>query len=211
MTRVGIRVVVAGVVGVLTLLLSSGLATACDCPEANVDRQAEESDVVVRGNVEAIELDTGEDAAGSLNTYTVSVTRVWKGDVGAELTFDTARDVDSCGLVGIEEGQDIVLFAVGDAESLSANSCSGTAVATEELVAQVGERLGDGTVPEGAGDANPVPGDESGWGLPTAIAAVAVLGAVVVYARRIVRRRKEAEEFAHEAVRHSDTPVEPEG
>lgn len=204
------RLVTIGLFGLLSLLLGVGVAAACDCAELTIEQQVDGADVVARVSVENIDRSAVLNSSADPVTYTVVAARVWKGDAPARFSFTSALDGASCGIEGIEEGQELLLFAHQGDEGLTSSLCSGTTVATEEVVAQVTAHMGEGSMPEGVAEDVTAPGLERGWGLPIAIAVLAALAAAAIYARRYLRRRRETEEFAADAVRHSDTPLEPD-
>lgn len=194
MFRVGIRTLVGLVTGLLTLILGAGIAFACSCADLSVEEKADHAEVIARVHVDTMDLPQGDNG---LVTYHVTASRVWKGEVPMRFAFVSALHGASCGLEGMHEGHDLLLFArVGtgvpgfDTDGLATNSCSGTTVADAGELALITGLLGEGKVPTDTGDESAAPGEPglwlAGWGVPAAIALIVVLVAVLV--RRQLRR-----------------------
>ena len=196
MTRVGVRALLVLVAGLLAALLGAGPAAACSCADLSLEEQVDSADVVARVLVDRVEQPRVD---GGRVVYHVSATRVWKGDVPMRFSFLSEQYGASCGLEGVLEGQDLLLFARGGGEGLpsqepavlTSSLCSGTEVATAGLVAQLTGLLGEGAVPVDGGDEQP--GNETGlgwgWLLPAGVAVLAAIGLVLVLVRRRPRRR----------------------
>lgn len=145
--RVLIGLFAALIVGVIGALP----AAACSCATLPIATHVENADLVVRGEVTGVE----NPAMGAENMalYTVTVTTVWKGPIVPDsrvVTVMSSANGASCGLEGIEEGADIVLFAQATDASNSkaiasweANLCGGTGAASN-LVPKVEAELGAG-------------------------------------------------------------------
>lgn len=184
MTRAVARLLSALVTGIVAVLLGAGVAAACDCADLPLEEQAAQADVIARVVVE--EIDSPENPSSSADpvTYTVAASAVWKGDVASRFTFSSALSGASCGLEGIQQGQDLLLFATEAADGLTSSLCSGTSVATEEQVAALTDLLGEPAAPVGGAAVPEVTGAGGGWLLPAGIAVVAGVGVVAVYVRR---------------------------
>lgn len=189
MARVASRILISLVTTAVAVLLGTGIAAACSCALSSVEEQVEAADVVARVLVTRVER-PDDPSSAALATYTARTSTVWKGEVPAEFTFTSAAYGESCGIEGIDEGADIVLFAHG-AREFSTTVCSGTAIATEELVLSVSDLLGDGVEPAAAEPVPEAPGDEEGWLLPAGIAVLAGIGVILVYTRRYLRNKAE--------------------
>ena len=93
-------------------LVATSSASACSCALASVDEYVEYADVVARVVVEDIELPEGEPySSNDPATYTLRPTHLWKGDISGVFTVFSAVSGASCGLEGIAEGDDIVVFS----------------------------------------------------------------------------------------------------
>lgn len=169
------RFLLGSLVGLFAMVLGTSVAVACSCVEMSTAEHVEEADVVARVIVEHVNMPVAGATDGQLASYTMRPTHVWKGDVISQFKVSSEPDGAACGLEGILEGQELVVFANVVEETFSANLCGGTAPASEALVAEVSEAAGPGV----AVDADP--GDRPGeWVLPTltAAAAVALIGGV---------------------------------
>lgn len=173
-------------VGVLALLLGSGVAVGCSCAAQTTAEHVAEADVVARVVVERVSIPETDANEDQMATYSMLPTYVWKGDVVSLFTVSSERDGASCGLEGISVGDDVVVFATRNNDGLTANLCGGTAQASDVLVAELLDVAGPGE----AVDA--VPGDEPGaWIAPTvaALVGVGLVGGVLVVFWILPRRR----------------------
>lgn len=126
------------------LLIAPPAALACSCAEPDTEQLLGYADTVAVGELTAIEppparADGNFDSSDRV-TYTASVETVLKGDPDQPLVFRSASHGASCGLEGMQVGQDYVFF-VRDGES---TLCDGTARATEQLIAEVEAVTGPG-------------------------------------------------------------------
>ncbi len=131
------------------LLLGSGAAVALGaapaqaaCPPTGPDlgHQAKAADAVFSGRV------ASRTAAAGKVTYTVSVDRVYKGDVhAAQVSVGTAATAKACGIPSLREGGHVVFFATGSADTLAVVRGGGTHGATSAFVASVTDLLGEGS------------------------------------------------------------------
>lgn len=182
MLSAGVRTVLAFVTGLVVAVLGSGVAAACSCPVGTAEEHAEWASVVALVHVDRMEL-PNSGFSGADVVYQVTASRAWKGDVPLRFSFVSAQSGASCGLEGITEGQDLLLFArLGEGDRLTASLCGGTSAASEALVAEITALLGEGTVPIDTGEqpASALPG----WILPVTIGAVIAAGVVTVLVRR---------------------------
>lgn len=154
----------------LTTFLAALPALACSCALLTTQEYVDNADVVARVTVERIELPQGGTVSSNdATTYRVQPTHLWKGDVAGVFTVFSAVSGASCGLEGITEGSDIVLFAYeasdgilpDDLEGLQTDLCSGTAPADAALVAEVTDVLGDGKPVDAASEDEGAPDADS--------------------------------------------------
>jgi hypothetical protein len=142
----------------VTLCTSAGLvvltqvpAVACSCVAATTAEHVERADAVFTGTLTGIEqTNPGDDdviSSGDPVFYTFDVDDTFKGDSG-DGVVESVRDGATCGLEGMQVDQTYVVFA-GDSTSggLHADLCSGTAVASPRLIAEVGAALSPATEP----------------------------------------------------------------
>jgi len=152
-----LRTVLAAIVAATGLVLAAPApAFACSCVAADAPQFVRWADVVVLGEVREITPPPESEQVGSADpvAYTVAADEVLKGDVGATVEVISARYGASCGLEGIEEGDDYVVFAAyqdigGEpTDELWASLCGGTAPASDSYVAEVEAVTGPGHPPE---------------------------------------------------------------
>ncbi len=178
---------VAGVLATLmALVLATAVSAACSCAPRTTAEHVAEADVVARVVVERVSIPDLEANDRQLATYTFRPTYVWKGDVVSLFKVDSEPTGGACGLEGIQEGSELVVFATQSADGLAANLCGGTAPASERLVGDLLDVIGTGV----AIDAEP--GEEPGtwvWPAITGLAAVLIVGGAVVYWWVLPRRR----------------------
>ena len=137
---------------------------------------AAQADVVARVIVERVNIPQAGATDGQLATYMMRPTYVWQGDVISQFKVSSEPSGAACGLEGIAEGEDLVVFANKVEDGWSANLCGGTAPASEALVAELLDVVGPGV----AVDAEP--GERPGaWVWPTvaAVAGVLLIGGVL--------------------------------
>lgn len=141
------------VLAVLSLLLTGmGLVTsqapavACECARGDVPAQARRADVVLAGTVTDVASERVNDRPRIVRlTYTVDVERVWQGMVSRETARITSSGgAAACGLGTVPVGRRHVFFATARGSALSTSACSGTAVASDALLAEVRDALGEG-------------------------------------------------------------------
>ncbi len=181
------RILLGTLTALLSLVLGTSVAAACSCAGQTTAEHAADADLVARVVVESVTIP--EDGANSeqLAAYTMRPTYVWKGDVVSQFKVFSESSGASCGLEGIAEGQDLVVFAQKTDDGWSATLCGGTTLATEPLVVELLDVVGPGV----AVDADPA-GKPGAWVWPTITAAIAItiVGGVVVYWWILPRRRK---------------------
>lgn len=201
-TLLTVPLAVAGLV-----LGTAGPAAACSCVTADTAEFVRMAEVVFRGTLTGRD---GPDEVGGWSSstdpvvYTFEVAEVFEGEVAATAEVSSAVLGASCGLEGMEDGREYLVFAGHDdlfgkeTDVLHANLCGGTGGAGDARVAEVEEITGPGRPPAGdpatptsAGGAapgtpvaDPPPPAEAGlgmwiWGsglLAAVVAATAVVG-----------------------------------
>lgn len=164
------RLLLSSLAGVLAVVFGASAAAACSCVERSTAEHAAEADLVARVVVEAVNIPVPGTTDGQLAAYTVRPTYVWKGDVVSQFKVTSEPSGASCGLEGIVEGQDLVVFADEANGGWSADLCGGTAPASERLVAELLADVGPGVAVDA--DAGSRPGK---WVWPTVASAASVL------------------------------------
>ncbi|MGV8847565.1 hypothetical protein [Tessaracoccus sp.] len=170
----------------LATILASSVAVACSCVEQTTAENAAGADLVARVTVERANIPESGATSSQLAVYTMRPTHVWKGDVVSQFKVSSQASGASCGLEGITEGQDLLLFAQESEEGWTAHLCGGTTVASEPLVAELLDVVGPGVAVDAA------PGDTPGewiWPTVTAVSALAVITAVILWWWVLPRRR----------------------
>lgn len=188
-----------GVMCCVLLFLFAGMtfspqqAAACSCaaPPPVAD-DMERKTAVFAGKV----MDIAEPRSGvvqssaDLRTVLFEVTRAWKGVETTQVVVHTARSEESCGYEGFAVGQEYVVFAYGNEDSLKTGLCERTkpvAAAAEEL-----EQLGSAYVPSQRVDLASAPPfqDNSTMRIGLWAGAIAVLLlAIVLWVRKRLARK----------------------
>ena len=144
------------VAGAGLVLVASAPAFACDCATADARHSVKQADLVLVGEVTevtpppAAEMMSSSDPA----TYTLAVDAVFKGASPATLDVLSPVSGASCGLEGVEEGRDYLVFAAfrdirGKKQARPwAFLCGGTAPASAVEVAEVEAVTGPATTAE---------------------------------------------------------------
>lgn len=186
MTRLA-RFLTGLLVGMLGLLLGTGVAVACDCAALTISEYFADADVVARVVVEGVTMPEGESNPEQMASYTVRPTYVWKGDVVSQFEVNSAVSDTECGLGGIIEGDDLVLFARQSEEGFTASSCGGTAPGSQALVAKMLDEVGTGVAVDALPDDKP-----GAWVVPAVTGAIAltVVGGLVLWWWVLPRRRR---------------------
>jgi hypothetical protein len=124
-------------------------AHACTCASATTQSQTKDANDVFSGTITAVMSARKTDGQrGATVTYDVEVDRVYKGDVStSEVQVTSGRSSGSCGLGQLVADKRYVFFAQSDGTDLSADSCGGTARASDQLVSKVERLLGNGRGP----------------------------------------------------------------
>ncbi len=144
-----------GVALALTLLLSGLLvaltgapASACSCVRADVEKSAENADVVLSGTVVKTDRERVEPGRPNRDklTLTVSVDRVYKGTITRDtVEVSASANTGACGLGALPDDQRYFVFAFARGSDLSTNACTGTNRATSDYTEEVRAALGEGT------------------------------------------------------------------
>lgn len=174
-------------VGLLALLVGTGVAAACSCAEATLSEHMADADVVARVVVEKVKIPEEGASSEQEASYTMRPTYVWKGDVVSQFKVNSAVTGAECGLEGIVEGDDIVVFAQQSEEGFTANVCGGATRATDAFVAQMLDEVGTGVAVDA--DVEDKPGE---WVIPAVAGAVAlaVVAGLVLWWWVLPRKRR---------------------
>ncbi len=171
----------------VALILPSATAVACSCAVMTTSEHVDNADVVARVIVERVNIPNMEANEDQLATYTFRPIHVWKGDVVSQFKVVSEPTGAACGLEGITEGSDLVVFATREDEGLSADLCGGTTTANEALVAELVDVVGAGVA------VDTEPDDEPGswvWPAVTAVVALGLVGGVLLTWWAVPRRRE---------------------
>ncbi len=136
---------------VLAVTMAGGASYAArDCTEPAPAEAMGSAEVVFTGVVRSSE------SSGLYFVSTVEVDRVYKGEVTtAEVRVRTGTG--KCGLGQLSADERYVVMAQADGDSWLARPNSGTAVATDSLLAQLQSVLGAGTAPVTVEPEQPTP------------------------------------------------------
>lgn len=161
-------------------------AAECICEEMSTAEHAAAANLIARVVVERVNLPVPGTTDGQPATYTMRPTYVWKGNVVSQFKVASEPSGKACGLEGIVEGQDLVLFANDTGNGWSATQCGGTTTANETLVAELLEVVGPGVAPNTNPDGQP-----GAWVWPTVAATASVLLLGYIVTRWWIRPRKQ--------------------
>ncbi|MBB1510316.1 hypothetical protein [Tessaracoccus sp. MC1756] len=168
-------------------------AAACSCVAQSVTEHAESADLVAEGVVVGVDRPENPQTSMDDATYTVELTRLWKGPEAPQVAVLSPVSGASCGLEGLSEGMTIALFSRDDNGVWRSDLCDGTGPMTEAMAAELSAAEGEPTVLTPSADSStaPSPGPDNGSPavLYTAlgVAGVALLALVVL---GWVRRRR---------------------
>lgn len=158
------------------VVLGQAPALACPADTGTTQTHVKDATDVFTGTV--------SDVARHSSTvvYTVEVDRVYKGEVAtSQVKVATSASSRGCGLPDLASGRPYVFFAAPDGSRLATDQRTGTATASEKLVAQVERLLGDGHDP-----VPPAPRTAHltrvGDAAPTSLTRLAAPGAALVLA-----------------------------
>lgn len=196
-----VRIVLAALLGGLSfVLLTAAPSVACSCAGMSTAEHVEWSDVVVAGTIDSRE-ESDVPAVTSTVAYAVTVAATFKGEADGTIEVISHGDGASCGLEEIRLGEDYVVFAkhqtiMGEpSDRLWTSLCSGTALATPQLAAEVEAAAVDGPSPpstatpmsvEAEDTVAPIADQEDaaevggGWAGPAFFVGVAVLAGVAI-------------------------------
>lgn len=167
-------------------VLTAPAAHACSCAGVTPAEQLAAADLVVEGRVTAVT------EAGRERTYTLAVTRSWRGSQNDVVTVRTKRDEAECGTTLSDDPQIVLARASG--ETWTTGLCDGRVLTGDGRLGpitaqQVESELGQGT-PSGGDVSEPVPPydevvTESGYGLlPWFLGGAVLLGGLALLVRR---------------------------
>ncbi len=123
-------------------------ASACSCIVSTTQEKADRAELVGQGTVVGVERPADVVSSEDGTVYTIELDRIWKGDATTRIEVQSPTSSASCGLEGLTEGMEIVLFA-GHGDSYGeqtagwhANVCGGTGPVDEQVTADLDEALG---------------------------------------------------------------------
>ena len=124
-------------------------AQAPECPSIDVEAHTKAALAVFTGTVTKVVRQTRTDGqTGALYLHTVTVSRVYQGDVRTEtVQVQTDRNRLQCSLGELATGEDYMFFVSGTGAPWLASGISGTRPANSSVVASVEELLGQGKPP----------------------------------------------------------------
>lgn len=175
----------------------SPASAACD-PAGPLAGDLEQAGAVFSGKVTAAQ----KGAAGAPTTYTVTVQRVYRGQIESEVTVLSPAAAANCGLVGVRIGQDWMFLGTSSPAGILVESDEGSRPATAAVTRLVRQQLGVGRTPIPVEpSAEPVApeltrvaddGAIEFWPLAMPGALLALAGLVVLAAARALGRPKES-------------------
>ncbi|GAA4895111.1 hypothetical protein GCM10025789_10680 [Tessaracoccus lubricantis] len=171
-------------------------AMACSCADLSIAEKAQSADLVAEGVV--VGVDRPENAVSSADdaTYTVELTRLWKGPDVPQVAVLSALEGPSCGLEGISEGTTIALFSRDDGGVWRSNLCDGTGPISESTIGEITAALGEPSAltPRAPESTTPSPGGDTGSpALPYTALIVAGAGLAALLVIRWWLRRRAAQ------------------
>lgn len=181
--RIGRILLLALVAAASVVVLVPSTAFACSCSSDSWAGHVDNADLVVRGTIKDRDAPLFADLRSDDSvTYTVAVSKVFKGESGGAILVESAGSGASCGLE-VEVGRDYVLFAnAGTKGVYDANLCGGTSRATASSIAKTSAITGRATPPD---KSTAAPADAPSMAaLAVGGFAAAVLGAGFVVLRR---------------------------
>lgn len=140
-----VRMLVAGLLAACGLVLvTPSTSYACSCAGGTQSDFVDWADVLFTGTLTDIEPPPQRELMSSTdpNTYTFIVHRVFEGEAGLATEVESAMSGASCGLEGMEVGEEYVVFATHHRGALVSGLCSGTGRAGPGLVEQLEQLTG---------------------------------------------------------------------
>lgn len=181
-------VLVVLVCSVMQVVVGAGPALACSCAYAQPRIFVDNADEIVAGTLVRIEDPPQRPITSSADPvhYTVAVDRVYQGDVGAEVEFDSAVSGASCGLEGMVVDRRYIVFLDAHGPSRTASLCGGTAPASHRLESAVERLTGAPTRPAAATSVDEPPARTVAprWSIATGVLGIALLGGIGLWLRR---------------------------
>lgn len=166
-------------------------AFARSCVIMTTAEQADAAELVAEGVVVGVDRPANPSSSADDVTYTVELTRIWKGPDAQHVAVLSALDSASCGISGIEEGAVIALFANQDGEAWRSTLCDGTRPMDDAAAADLTAALGE-PVKVNPTASTPVPtpeGPDEQSNLPYIGLGVAGVALVVLAVLAWMRRR----------------------
>lgn len=148
---------VLGTVGI-TLFSEIPVAHACSCIPLTIEEAIDNADLIAEIRITDAEFPE-EFGAGY---YDAEVLRVWKGQPGNPIDFETQTQIPACGLGRIEVSTTLITWAHGSGDSYSASWCSLPQESTEEAIQIVEDKLGPPSTPNRPTQAPSDPPDPTG-------------------------------------------------
>lgn len=181
----------------LGVVVSQAPAHACSCVTASTQTHTKDAQAIFTGTITDVTSKRKTDGQrGATTTYDVDVERVYKGAISTDTVVVTSdKAPGTCGLGELPADKRYVFFVRVDNSELNANSCGGTARASDKLVNKVESLLGGGRAPiapKPAKAAFTQVGDDATTSLTrlaapgAALSLLGLLGLIVV--RRLGRR-----------------------
>ena len=176
------------------VVVTAGPATACSCVTGRTRDFVEAADEIVAGTlVEVQEPRALFFSSMDPVTYTLGVDAVYRGEVGEQVVFESARDGAACGLEGMTVDRRYVVFLAVEGDQRSASLCGGTALADpalesalERLTGPPAEPLPEELLPGNGIDDESAQSALPGWALGAG--AMGLVGFVGALWLRLLRR-----------------------
>lgn len=167
------RVSATGTLAVLLMAAGAPAAMACSCADLSTAEAGKLADLVASGTVTTVQRGPGS-SSGERVFYTLAVDKSFKGEAWQTTTVTSAASGASCGVQGIDEGDDIVLFASESPGGWTTTLCDGTAPASPALLQEVEKALGAGKAPQEGTDPKAARAEGSGESAPRLFGAAAI-------------------------------------
>jgi hypothetical protein len=116
---------------------------ACSCRAGNVQTSADRADVVFSGLLDRQSTGPTGPSGSRQTTYEITAERVFKGAV-TTANVDVVSPRGGCGLGPLQPDRRYVFFVTESSAEFMTDRCSGTGVASADLVRRVERVLGEG-------------------------------------------------------------------
>lgn len=130
-------------------------ASACSCAISSTEEKVGFADLVGEGTVIAVDAPSDVVSSTDGTVFTIELDRIWKGEATSIVEVQSPTSSASCGLDGLSEGMEIVLFAghtdimgTPTPDQWQANLCGGTGPVDEQVSAELDQLLGAARMPE---------------------------------------------------------------